>query len=91
MSEMTYTQGGASALRLWWLGSSPHGWYKGLTAVRDYRRQHPNNWVDTGLNALNRHMSSSLPNMVYDLVALPTWSAPAPTGKLIVNTLLVLS
>lgn len=47
--EMTYTQGGASAFEalVAWI-IPPYGWYKGLTAVRDYRRQHPNNWVDTG-------------------------------------------
>lgn len=91
--EMTYTQGGASAFEalVAWI-IPPYGWYKGLIAVRDYRRQHPNNWVDTGLNALNRHMSSSLPNMVYDLACATYVVGSSLTGVgLIVNTLLVLS
>ena len=50
--EMTYTEGGATfteALLNW---IPPIGWYMGVTAMRNYRKSHPNDWLDTGLDAL---------------------------------------
>ena len=45
--EMTYTEGGATATMsealLCWL-IPPYGWFKGVTAVRDYRRKNPLGW-----------------------------------------------
>ena len=52
--EMTYTDG-----RCYLYGSSaeagfrPIGWYMGVTAMRNYRKSHPNDWLDTGLDALS--------------------------------------
>ena len=49
--EMTYTEGGATATMsealLCWL-IPPYGWFKGVTAVRDYRRKNPNTWMEKG-------------------------------------------
>ena len=42
--EMTYTEGGATfteALLNW---VPPIGWYMGVTAMRNYRKSHPNGW-----------------------------------------------
>ena len=44
-----------------------YGWYKGITAVRDYRKAHPDNWTETGLDALSKDMEKSTANMLYDL------------------------
>lgn len=65
--EMTYTEGGATfteALLNW---IPPIGWYMGVTAMRSYRKSHPNDWLDTGLDALSRDMNSSAQNMLRDL------------------------
>ena len=36
--EMTYTEGGATAVQAFCAWFVPfYGWYKGITAVRDYR------------------------------------------------------
>ena len=43
--EMTYTEGGATfteALLNW---IPPIGWYMGVTAMRNYRKSHPNDWL----------------------------------------------
>ena len=57
--EMTYTEGGATATMsealLCWL-IPPYGWFKGVTAVRDYRRKNPNTWMEKGLDALATDM-----------------------------------
>ena len=66
--EMTYTTGGATAVQAlcaWFLPF--YGWYKGSVAIRDYRRQNPNTWLDTGLDAFTAHMESSTINMLYDI------------------------
>ena len=68
--EMTYTEGGANATMtealLCWL-IPPYGWFRGVTAVRDYRRKNPNTWTETGLDALSKDMDKSTANMLYDL------------------------
>ena len=81
--EMTYTEGGATfteALLNW---IPPIGWYMGVTAMRNYRKSHPNDWLDTGLDALSRDMDSSAQNVIWDassgsprpaLPALVFWS-----------------
>ena len=66
--EMTYTSGGATAVQAlcaWFLPF--YGWYKGSVAIRDYRRQNPNSWIETGLDAFTAHMESSVTNMLYDI------------------------
>lgn len=70
--EMTYTEGGATMTQalLAWL--TPYGWYKGITAARDYRRANPNTWFDTGLDALTADMEKSVANAVYD-IACTAW------------------
>ena len=49
------------------LGRPVLRWYKGITAVRDYRKAHPDNWTETGLDALSKDMEKSTANMLYDL------------------------
>lgn len=66
--EMTYTTGGATALQAvcaWFLPF--YGWYKGITAVRDYRKANPDTWLETGLDAYTAHMETSTVNMLYDI------------------------
>ncbi len=66
--EMTYTDGGATAtqaLCAWFLPF--YGWYKGTMAIRDYRRSHPDTWLETGLDALSADMETSTVNMLYDI------------------------
>ena len=66
--EMTYTTGGATALQAvcaWFLPF--YGWYKGITAVRDYRKANPDTWMETGLDALTAHMETNTINMLYDV------------------------
>ena len=66
--EMTYTEGGATAVQAlcaWFLPF--YGWYKGATAIRDYRRANPETWIETGLDAFTADMESSVVNMIYDV------------------------
>ncbi len=66
--EMTYTSGGATtvqAICAWFLPF--YGWYKGITAVRDYRKKNPDNWTSKGLDDLSKHMDKSAANMFYDV------------------------
>jgi len=82
--EMTYTEGGATfteALLNW---IPPIGWYMGVTAMRNYRKSHPNDWLDTGLDALSRDMDSSAQNMLRDLGRI-VWVS-VPFGPLTVTT-----
>lgn len=70
--EMTYTEGGATATMsealLCWL-IPPYGWFKGVTAVRDYRRKNPNTWMEKGLDALATDMEKSTANTIRDLAS----------------------
>ena len=78
--EMTYTEGGATfteALLNW---IPPIGWYMGVTAMRNYRKSHPNDWLDTGLDALSRDMDSSAQNMLRDLGRIVWVTATSATG-----------
>ena len=50
--EMTYTEGGATAVQAFCAWFVPfYGWYKGITAVRDYRQKNPKTWTKTGMDA----------------------------------------
>lgn len=88
--EMTYTSGGATAIEalLAWV-IPPYGWFKGTMAIRNYRRSNPNTWVDTGLDALNRHMSSSSINMIYDIGCTAWVLSVCATGVGIIPTALL--
>ena len=85
--EMTYTEGGANATMsealLCWL-IPPYGWFKGLTAVRDYRRKNPNTWTETGLDALTADMQKSSSNFIRDGVSALTVCALAPLSLVLV-------
>ena len=65
--EMTYTEGGATATMtealLCWL-IPPYGWFRGVTAVRDYRRKNPNTWTEKGLDALTADMNKGTANAI---------------------------
>ncbi len=66
--EMTYTEGGATTVEALCAWVVPfYGWYKGITAVRDYRKKNPNTWLNTGMDALSKDMEKSTTNMLYDL------------------------
>ena len=64
--EMTYTQGGATLTEavLNWI--PPIGWYMGIMAIRNYRKQNPNSWIETGLDALAKDASQSTANLIRD-------------------------
>ena len=66
--EMTYTEGGATttqALLAFFIG--PYAWYKGCTAIRDYRRKNKDTWLDTGLDAFLADTEKSFTNAVYNI------------------------
>ena len=89
--EMTYTEGGATfteALLNW---IPPIGWYICFTSIRHYRKSHPNDWLDTGLDALSRDMDSSAQNMLRDLGRIVWVTATSATGVgFLVNAAIVL-
>ena len=63
----------------------------GVTAMRRYRKSHPNDWLDTGLDALSRDMDSSVQNMLRDLGRIVWVTATSATGVgLLVNAAIVL-
>ena len=89
--EMTYTEGGATAVQAvcaWFLPF--YGWYKGITAVRDYRKKNPDTWLNTGLDALSKDMEKSTTNLLYDVAcAISVVSSCASVVWLIPNALIV--
>ena len=66
--EMTYTSGGANIVQA---AAAVfiliYGWIAGVSGIRDYRKAHPDNWTETGLDALSKDMEKSTANMLYDL------------------------
>ena len=92
--EMTYTEGGANATMsealLCWL-IPPYGWFKGLTAVRNYRRKNPNTWTETGLDALTADMEKSTANAIRDIACTAYMISSTATGVgLIINAAVIL-
>ena len=89
--EMTYTEGGATAVQAvcaWFLPF--YGWYKGITAVRDYRKKNPDTWLETGMDALSKDMDKSTTNLLYDVAcAISVVSSCASIVWLIPNALIV--
>ena len=89
--EMTYTEGGATLTEALLNWIPPIGWYMGVTAMRNYRKSHPNDWLDTGLDALSRDMDSSAQNMLRDLGRIVWVTATSATGVgFLVNAAIVL-
>ena len=90
--EMTYTQGGATSVEALCAWVIPfYGWYKGTMAIRQYRKQNPNTWLETGLDALSKDMEKSTINLLYDVgCALQVISVCATGAGLIPTALLVL-
>ena len=89
--EMTYTDGGATMVQAacaWFLPF--YGWFKGITAVRDYRKKNPDTWTEKGLDALAADMEKSTANMLYDIAcAVSVVSSCASVVGLIPNALIV--
>ena len=89
--EMTYTDGSATFTEALLNCIPPIGWYIGVTAMRHYRKSHPNDWLDTCLDALSRDMDSSAQNMLRDLGRIVWVTATSATGVgLLVNAAIVL-
>ena len=90
--EMTYTEGGATMVQAacaWFLPF--YGWFKGLTAVRDYRRKNPNNWTETGLDALAADMEKSTANAIRDIACTAYMISSTATGVgLVINAAVIL-
>lgn len=79
--EMTYTEGGATmteALLAWLI--PPYGWYKGITGARAYRKAHPDNWLETGMDALSADMEKSAANAIYDIACAAYVISTTATG-----------
>lgn len=90
-NEMTYTDGGATtaeALCAWFIPF--YGWFKGVTAVRDYRRAHPSNWIDTGLDALSKDMDKSTANLFFDIACAVSVVSTTLSGVgLVINAIVI--
>lgn len=91
--EMTYTEGGATttqALLAFFVG--PYAWYKGCTAIRDYRRKNKDNWLETGLEAFAADTEKSFTNAVYNISC--AWSFVAmnviTSGVALIPTALII-
>ena len=66
--EMTYTEGGATMVQAacaWFLPF--YGWFKGITAVRDYRKKNPDNWLETGLDYFAKDCGKSVANLIFNI------------------------
>ena len=90
--EMTYTEGGATMVQAacaWFLPF--YGWFKGITAVRDYRKKNPDNWTETGLDALTADMEKSTANAIRDIACTAYMISSTATGVgLIINAAVIL-
>lgn len=91
--EMTYTAGGATMVQALCAWVVPfYGWYKGITAVRDYRKAHPDNWTSTGSDALSKYMDKSFTNAMYGLGCTFWTVSSCFTGVgLLINAIVILS
>ena len=91
--EMTYTEGGATMVQAacaWFLPF--YGWFKGITAVRDYRKAHPDNGTSTGSDALSKYMDKSFTNAMYGLGCTFWTVSSCFTGVgLLINAIVILS
>lgn len=66
--EMTYTEGGANVVEAIMAWFPLYGWFKGVSAVRDYRNENINsNWVENGLSYFVSDTQSSFQNAVYNV------------------------
>lgn len=90
--EMIYTTGGATALDAVcaWLIFPFYGWFKGSVAIRDYRKQNPDTWMETGLDALNEHMETNATNLLYDIACTLSVLGVCATGIGLIPTALVI-
>lgn len=92
--EMTYTEGGADAsvaeaLLCWFI--PPYGWIKGLSAVRNYRKAHPDTWLNTGLDDLSKDFEKSVPNAIRDIACSIYFVSSSMTGVgLLINAAVIL-
>ena len=90
--EMTYTEGGATMVQAacaWFIPF--YGWFKGITAVRDYRKKNPNNWTETGLDALSKDMEKSTANTIRDLACAAWFVTSTASGVgLVINAAVIL-
>ena len=90
--EMTYTEGGATMVQAacaWFLPF--YGWFKGITAVRDYRKKNPDTWTETGLDALSKDMEKSTANAIRDIACTAYMISSTATGVgLIINAAVIL-
>ncbi len=92
--EMTYTEGGATVTTLTeavlnWIPFI--GWYEGVMAVRNYRKAHPNTWIDNGLDAISHDINKSAENAIRDLGRIAWVGISCATGVgLVINAAIVL-
>lgn len=91
--EMLYLEGGATQAQAFCAWFVPfYGWYKGVTAVRDFRNANPEDWILPGLTALCDDMEKSLVNSYYDLGCMAHVLVSSVTGiGLLVNAAIILA
>lgn len=91
VAEITYIDAGATKVQAFCAWFVPfYGWYKGITAVRDYRNANPEDWILPGLTALCDDMEKSLVNSYYSLGCMAHVLVSSATGiGLIVNTAII--
>ena len=90
--EMTYTEGGATAIEALCAWVIPfYGWFQGTMAIRSYRKANPKTWLETGLDAFSQDMNKGTMNLLYDLGCAAQFISVCATGVgLIPTALLVL-
>ena len=73
--EMTYTDGGATALQAVLACLVPnYGYFHGITAAREYYKQDKDNWASNGWNAMVADSKKSVSNFFYN-AGCTFWSA----------------
>lgn len=90
--EMTYTEGGSSKsvdALCGWLLFPFYGWFKGSMAIRNYRRQHPNDWFDTGLDAFGNELDKGAVNFIAGAINALSVGTICATGFGIIPTALI--
>ena len=89
--EMTYTEGGVGVVEAAMAWFPLYGWYKGITAIRDYRNANPKTWLENGIDAITNDMNKSAANAIRDLGRIVWVTASCATGVgLVVNAAVIL-
>lgn len=91
--EMTYTEGGASAVQaVAALLLPPYAWFSGVASIREYRKKNPDTWLSNGLDHFVNDMGKSTTNFLYDFACASWVIATSATGVgFLINAAIILS